>query len=59
MFAAIPDCEIVLARGMGQGAYRGLEQMGARPVLTDIAEIEAAAQAIIDGTIEDHPERLH
>jgi len=59
MFETIPDCQILLARGMGQGAYTGLEQMGIRPIMTDIKEIEAAAQAVIDGSIEDHPERLH
>ena len=59
MFETIPDCQILLARGMGQGAYAGLEQTGIRPILTDIKEIEAAAQAVIDGSIEDHPERLH
>jgi predicted Fe-Mo cluster-binding NifX family protein len=59
MFATIPDCQFVLARGMGQGAHIGLEQMGIRPILTDISEIEAAVQAVIDGSIEDHPERLH
>lgn len=59
MFETITDCRIVLARGMGQGAYTGLEQMDIRPILTEIKEIEAAVQAVIDGTIEDHPERLH
>ena len=59
MFAAIPDCDIVLARGMGQGAYQGLHQKAIQPIITDIAEIEAAVQAVIDDTIEDHTERLH
>jgi len=59
MFETITDCQIVLARGMGQGAYTGLEQMGIRPILTEIKEISPAVQAVIDGTIEDHPERLH
>jgi predicted Fe-Mo cluster-binding NifX family protein len=59
MFAAITDCEIVLARGMGQGAYNGLQQMGVRPILTDIREVDAAVEAVLDGSIEDHPERLH
>jgi predicted Fe-Mo cluster-binding NifX family protein len=59
MFETIQDCQIVLARGMGQGAYTGLEQMGIRPILTDIKEIEEAAQAVLDGTIENMPERLH
>lgn len=59
MFANITDCDIVLARGMGQGAYSGLQQMEMQPILTEIKDIETAAQAIIDGSIEDHPERLH
>lgn len=59
MFATIADCQTVLARGMGQGAYNGLQQTGVRPVLTDIADIETAVQAVIDGSIIDHLERLH
>jgi predicted Fe-Mo cluster-binding NifX family protein len=59
MFANITDCQVLLARGMGQGAYRGLQETGIHPVLTDISDIETAAQAVIDGSIEDHPERLH
>jgi predicted Fe-Mo cluster-binding NifX family protein len=59
MFEAIPDCEMLLARGMGRGAYQGLQGEGIRPILTDIAGIDTAVKAVIDGTIEDHPERLH
>jgi predicted Fe-Mo cluster-binding NifX family protein len=59
MFAAILDCELVLARGMGFGAYQGAEQSGLRPIITDIAEVDAAIQAVIDGTIVDHKEKLH
>jgi predicted Fe-Mo cluster-binding NifX family protein len=44
---------------MGQGAYMGLEQMGVRPILTEIKTIDEAVQAVIDESIEDHPERLH
>lgn len=59
MFAAITDCEVLLARGMGQGAYLGLQQAGIRPIITDIPEIERAVQAVMDGSIKDHSERLH
>lgn len=59
MIAAITDCEILLARGMGAGAYENLRQAGIRPVLTDIARIDDAVQAYLEGRLEDHPERLH
>ena len=59
MFAPILDCLVVLARGMGRGAYLGIQQVGLRPILTDIREIEAAALASEAGTIVDHSDRLH
>ncbi len=59
MFETIPDCEIVLARGMGQGAYQGLMERGIQPILTDMAEIDRAVAAVIDGSIVDNPARLH
>ena len=59
MFEAIPDCQILLARGMGKGAYKGLQQLGIHPILTDIGDIDTAVEAVIDGSSEDRPERLH
>ncbi|MBK8935732.1 MAG: hypothetical protein IPM76_26100 [Chloroflexi bacterium] len=51
MFATITDCDVLLARGMGQGAYTGLEQANVRPILTDIADVETAVTAVIEGKI--------
>lgn len=59
MFEAIPDCDVVLARGMGQGAYQGLQQKGIQSILTDIVDIDTAVKAVIDSSIENRPERLH
>jgi predicted Fe-Mo cluster-binding NifX family protein len=59
MSAAIEDCEALLCRGMGMGAYQSMQQRGIRPVVTDIAEIEAAVQAYIRGEIVDRVDRLH
>lgn len=59
MGVAITDCEAVLARGMGAGAYHSVLRMGIRPVVTDIASIEEAVMAYVEGRIVDHTERLH
>ena len=59
MTAAIADCDVLLARGMGAGAYQSLVQAGIQPMLTDISDIDAAVQAYIEGRLVDHPERLH
>lgn len=59
MAAAIADCDILLARGMGAGAYYSMEQAGIRPILTEIAFIDEAVLAVISGQIVDHREWLH
>lgn len=59
MAEAIADCEALLCRGMGMGAYESMKARGIRPVVTDIASIEDAVQAYIAGTIVDHVNRLH
>lgn len=59
MSEAIADCEALLCRGMGMGAYESLKARGIRPVVTDIADIDAAVMAYIGGDIVDHVERLH
>jgi len=52
------DCKVVLTRGMDQRAYIGLRCMGIQPIITDIPEIKKAVQAVIDGNIKNHLERL-
>jgi predicted Fe-Mo cluster-binding NifX family protein len=59
MAETIKDCQVVLARGMGNGAYQGMLQNNIKPIVTDIKSIDDAAKAFIDGTIVDHVEKLH
>ena len=59
MMQAIQDCQVLLARGMGWGARKSLEAAGIEAILTDIAEIEAAATAYLAGKIVDRTELLH
>jgi predicted Fe-Mo cluster-binding NifX family protein len=59
MFAVITDCSVVLARGMGAGAYEGLQEAGIRPIVTTVSTIDEALHAYIEGRLEDHPEKLH
>jgi len=59
MTAAIADCEVLLARGMGAGAYESMKQANIRPVVTDVANIDEAVQAYIEGRLVDHTDRLH
>jgi predicted Fe-Mo cluster-binding NifX family protein len=59
MAEAIADCEALLCRGMGMGAYESMKVRGIRPVVTDIATIDEAVMAYVGGKIVDQVERLH
>jgi predicted Fe-Mo cluster-binding NifX family protein len=59
MAEAISDCQALLCRGMGRGAYESMQSCGIRPVVTDIADIDAAVMAYVEGRIVDQVERLH
>ena len=59
MLSSIQDCEVLIARGMGRGAYEAIKQSGIKPIITDLIYVDEAVEAYIKGTLEDHPERLH
>jgi predicted Fe-Mo cluster-binding NifX family protein len=59
MSKVIADCEALLCRGMGMGAYESMKARGIRPVVTDIAVIDEAVLAYVAGNIVDQVERLH
>lgn len=59
MAEPIRDCEAILVRGMGRGAYMAMEAAQIKPVVTDIESAEDAVKAYIAGDIVDHTDRLH
>lgn len=59
MAEAIRDCQFLLARGMGAGAYYSMEQVRIKPVITNIASIDEAVLEAAEGIIVDHKEKLH
>lgn len=59
MVAPLADVDVLIARGMGRPAYDAVREGGIEVILTDVASIDDAAQAYIDGTLENRSERLH
>ena len=59
MVQPIKDCHVLLARGMSWSARECMISAGIRPILTDIANLDEAVQAYLDGSILDHVELLH
>ncbi|MBT3265600.1 dinitrogenase iron-molybdenum cofactor biosynthesis protein [Candidatus Poribacteria bacterium] len=57
--SVITDCDVVLARGLGAGMYRNLQQAGIRPFLTDVADVEEAVSAYIEDRLVEQPDRIH
>jgi predicted Fe-Mo cluster-binding NifX family protein len=59
MAETITDCEVILCRGMGMGAYENMKTRQICPIVTDIANIDEAVMAYVNGQIVDHIEKLH
>ena len=59
MAEIISDCEALLCRGMGYGAYESMQKMGITPVVTDQPDVDSAVLAYAAGDLEDHTELLH
>ena len=59
MLSTIADCQAVLAGGMGLGMQRNLEEVGIRPLLTDVEDIEEAVCAFVEGRLAVRPELAH
>ena len=59
MAETIADCEVLIAGGMGQGAYEGLRGYGIRPIVTDVGDIREAVGRYLEGNLPDLRERLH
>ncbi len=59
MLATITDCQYVVARGMGQGAYDRIVAAGLKPIITDLVHPDEAALACATGAINNQVERLH
>jgi predicted Fe-Mo cluster-binding NifX family protein len=59
MFSVIDDCEVLIVRGMGRGAYSHAIESGITPIVTDIESIAEAVDASMAGTIINHIDQLH
>jgi hypothetical protein len=59
MAETIVDCEALICRGMGSGAYESMKSRGIRPIVTDMETIDDAALAYANGSLKDHIEKLH
>lgn len=59
MVLNILDCDVVLAGGIGWGAYDSLKNAGIEVVVTDVENIEKAVKLYLGGNLPNLVERLH
>ena len=59
MAETISDCQVLLAGGMGWGAYEGMQSYNIKPIVTDVKSIDEAVQLYLDGKLTNLMERLH
>jgi predicted Fe-Mo cluster-binding NifX family protein len=59
MMSNITDCQVLIAGGMGWGAYESLKSRGIETVVTDVENIEDAVKLYLKGKLPNLMERLH
>lgn len=59
MIDPIRDCQILVARGMGQGAFNHLKEAGIEALLTDQKSVAGALESYLAGKLEHRSDRLH
>jgi predicted Fe-Mo cluster-binding NifX family protein len=59
MAETISDCQVLLAGGMGWGAYESMKNYSIEPIVTDIDSIDEAVKLYIEGNLTNLMERLH
>ena len=59
MAETISDCQVLIAGGMGWGAYESLKSRNIKPVVTDVKSIDEAVKLYLAGKLSNLMERLH
>jgi predicted Fe-Mo cluster-binding NifX family protein len=59
MAESISDCQVLLAGGMGWGAYESMQSYNIKPVITDVSNIDKAVKLYLSDRLESIVERLH
>ncbi len=59
MAETIADCKVLIAGGMGWGAYENLTSRGIETIVTDIKTIDEAVKLYLEGKLLNLQQRLH
>jgi predicted Fe-Mo cluster-binding NifX family protein len=59
MAQSIDDCQVLIAGGMGWGAYDSLKSRGIEAIITDVNDIDDAVNRYLRGDLPNLMEKLH
>lgn len=59
MAETIRDCQVLLAGGMGWGAYEAMKGYGIETIVTDVKDIDEAVELYLAGRLTNLMDRLH
>jgi predicted Fe-Mo cluster-binding NifX family protein len=59
MAEAIADCQVLIAGGMGMGAYDSMKSYKIEPIVTDVTNIDEAVKLYSEGKLPNLMNRLH
>lgn len=59
MSSNVLDSSVLLAGGIGWGAYESLKGQNIEPIITDVKDIETAVKLYIEGKLTNLMQRLH
>jgi predicted Fe-Mo cluster-binding NifX family protein len=59
MAQSIDDCQVLIAGGMGWGAYDSLKSRGIETIITDVNDIDEAVKTYLQGNLPNLMEKLH
>lgn len=59
MAEAIKDSQVLIAGGMGMGAFQSMKSYQIEPVVTDIENIDEAVKLYIEGKLPNLINRVH
>jgi len=55
----VTDCQVVIAGGMGWGAYESLKRCSIETVITDVESVDEAVKLYLEGKLSNLMERVH
>lgn len=59
MISNIIDSQVLIAGGMGMGAYQSLKNQGIETIITDVTGIDEAVKLYLENRLPNLQERLH